>query len=244
MGALRQKLRALAPQGNYMPKSKRFIGTEKQVDKTKTYPIDEAVELVKKTSTVKFDASVELHVRLGIDPKKSDQQVRGSVILPHGTGKKQIIAVFAEEGKIKEAKEAEADIIGNEELIAKIKQTGKIDFDVAVATPEMMKKLAPAAKILGPRGLMPSPKDGTVTSDIGKAVRELKMGKINFKNDDTGNLHLIIGKVSFEKNKLKENLELALEAINKAKPTTIKGGTYIKNIVLTSSMGPGIKLAV
>lgn len=228
---------------NFMKKSKRFQEVETQIDKTKIYPIDEIIDLVKKTSTVKFDASIEMHIRLGIDHKKSDQQIRGSVILPHGTGKTQIIAAFVEDDKVKEAKEAGADIIGDEETIAKIKQTGKVNFDIVIATPEMMKKLASAAKILGPKGLMPSPKNGTVTPNIGKAIEELKRGKINFKNDDTGNLHIIIGKVSFDDNKLKENLEAIIEAVNKAKPSGVKG-TYIKNAVLTSSMGPGIKLAI
>ena len=220
-------------------KTKEF----KEVDPLKSHTTEEAVELVKKTSTAKFDASVELHIHLGIDPKKSDQQIRGSVILPHGTGKKQIIAAFVEDDKVKEAKEAGADIIGDEEIITKIKQTGKVNFDIVIATPGMMKKLASAARILGPKGLMPSPKDGTVTPNVGKAIEELKKGKISFKNDDTGNLHLMIGKVSFDNNKLKENLETVLEAINKAKPSGIKG-TYIKNAVLTSSMGPGIKLVI
>jgi len=226
-----------------MKKSKRFKEIEKQINPTKSYPVDEAVDLVKKTSTIKFDASVELHIRSGIDAKKSDQQIRGSVILPHGTGKKQIIAAFVEDDKIKEAQKTGADIIGDEEIIAKIKQTGKVNFGIAIATPGMMKKLASAAKILGPKGLMPSPKDGTVTPNVGKAIEELKKGKISFKNDDAGNLHIMIGKVSFDNNKLKENLEAVMEAVNKAKPSGIKG-TYIKNAVLTSSMGPGIKLSI
>ncbi|MDD5043483.1 MAG: 50S ribosomal protein L1 [Patescibacteria group bacterium] len=226
-----------------MSRSKRYQEVKGQIDSKKTYSIEEALELVKKTSNVKFDASVELHIRLGIDPKKGEQQVRGSIALPHGTGKTQKIAAFVDGDKIKEAKEAGADIVADDEYIAELKKTEKIDFEIAIATPPMMKKLAAVAKILGPKGLMPSPKDGTVTADIGKTIGELKKGKVSFKNDDTGNVHLLVGKISFDTKNLIENCKTAMEAIQKAKPATSKG-IYIRNAVLTSTMGPAIKLTV
>jgi len=210
-------------------------------DKTKTYPIEEAIELTKKLSKTKFDASVEVHFRLGIDPRKGDQQVRAAVSLPHGTGKTVKIAAFVTPDKEKEVKEAGADFVGSEDLIAKIKKTEKTDFQVAVAEPVMMKSLAPIAKILGTRGLMPSPKNDTVTTNPAKAVTELKKGKISFKNDDTGNIHVAIGKISFANKKLLENYETLVEAVKKAKPASSKG-TYIKNISISSTMGPGIKV--
>lgn len=211
------------------------------VDKNKLYPIDEAIKLVKQNAKAKFDESVEVHIRLGIDPKKGEQQVRSICILPHGTGKTKKIAVFTEDEK--EAKEAGADIIGSKELIQKIKTKGTIDFDIAVSTPGMMKELAQIAKILGPKGLMPSPKNETVTKNIKKTVKELKTGKITFKNDETSNIHQMIGKVSWDEKKLKENFNVFLEAIRKAKPPRIKGA-YVKQIVICSTMGPGIKVAI
>lgn len=226
-----------------MKHSKRFNELKKLINPKKTYLPEEALELVKKTATVKFDSGIEVHIRLGIDPKKGDQQVRGSVVLPNGTGKTKKIAAFVSADKVKEAKTAGADIIGDEEFIAKIKQTGKCDFDVAIATPDMMKKLALIAKILGPKGLMPSPKDGTVTEDIKGAIEDLKKGKASFKNDDSGNLHILIGKTSFDGKKLAENFETLLEAVKKAKPAGSKG-VYIKNISLASSMGPSVKVAL
>lgn len=213
------------------------------VDKTKVYNIDEAIELVKKTSTVKFDASVEVHVSLGIDPKKSDQQIRTTVILPHGTGKTKTVAAFVGANDEKTATEAGADFIYGEEEIKKIKDTGKIEFDIAVATPEMMPKLAVAAKILGPKGLMPNPKTGTVDADVKKMVTEIKKGKAAFKNDDTGNIHQAIGKVSFDNAKLKENFEAFVDTLKKIKPTSVKG-VYMKSLFLTSSMGPSVKVEV
>ncbi len=210
-------------------------------DKSKAYPIDEALKLLKENAKAKFDESVEVHVRLGIDPAKGEQQIRSSVVLPHGTGKSKRVAVFTENEK--EAKEAGADIFGGKELIDKIRTTNVIDFDVAVATPEMMKELSSVAKILGPKGLMPSPKNETVTKDIKKAVTELKGGKITFKNDETCNIHQLVGKISWETNKLKENFEVLLGAIRKAKPAGVKG-VYLKQAVICSSMGPGIKVSV
>jgi len=222
-------------------RSKRFLELQKKIELKKAYPLEEAVKLAKETSNVNFDASIELHIKLGIDPKKGDQQVRGTVTLPHGTGKTKKIAVFTNNEK--EAKDAGADIVGGKELIEKIKKTQKTDFDVAVAAPEIMKELSSIAKILGTRGLMPSPKNETITANIKKTVEELKKGKISFKNDDTGNVHLSVGKTSFNDKKLIENIKTFLEAIKKFKPVSAKG-TYIQNVVLTSSMGPGIKIAV
>ena len=211
-------------------------------DKLKAYPIEEALELNKKLSKTKFDASVEVHFRLGIDPKKGDQQIRTAVSLPHGTGKTIKVAAFVSADKEKAVKAAGADIVGGDDLIAEIKKTEKTDFQVAVAEPAMMKNLAQIAKILGTRGLMPSPKNETVTPDPAKAVAELKKGKVSFKNDDTGNVHVVIGKISFDANKLLDNFNTVLETVKKVKPAKSKG-VYIKNIAITSSMGPGIKVA-
>jgi large subunit ribosomal protein L1 len=223
--------------------SKRFLEASSLVDKKKSYTLEEAVELIKKTSTVKFDAGVEVHIKLGINPKKTDQLVRSSVSLPHGTGKTIKVAVISTNGdQLKAAKEAGADIIGDQELINDIK-AGKIDFQSLVATPEAMKLLAPIAKILGPRGLMPNPKDGTVSANAAEAVANLKKGKVSFKNDDSGNVHIMIGKVSFDSNKLVDNFKSAIDAINKAKPSAAKG-TFIKNVSLASSMGPGLKITI
>ncbi len=223
--------------------SKRMKDLETKVDREKVYSLEEAISLVKETSTVKFDASVELHARLGIDPKKGEQQIRSTVVLPHGTGKTKRVAAFVGPNDEKAAKDAGADLILGEEEIKEIKTTGKVDFDVAVATPAMMPKLAVAAKVLGPKGLMPNPKTGTVGPDVAKMITELKAGKVAFKNDDTCNLHLAIGKVSFESGKLKENIETFLEALNKAKPNGSKG-KFIRALFLSSSMGPSIKLAI
>ena len=222
--------------------SKRMTALAAKVDKTKVYPVDEAIALVKETSGVKFDASVEVHVHLGIDTKKGEQQIRATVILPHGTGKSKKVAAFVGQDKEKEAKEAGADFVYGEEDIKKIKDTSKIEFDVAVTTPDMMPKLASIAKVLGPKGLMPNPKTETVGPNVKKMVEELKKGKITFKNDDNGNVHQIIGKVSYASDQLKENYLALISAVNKAKPPTQKG-IYIKNLVVTASMGPAIKIA-
>jgi large subunit ribosomal protein L1 len=212
-------------------------------DKNKTYSIAEAIALCKELSKTKFDASVEAHFRLGIDPKKGDQQVRSAVSLPNGTGKTVKIAAFVSPEKEKAVKEAGADIVGGENLIEEIRKTEKTDFEIAIAEVDMMKNLAKIAKILGTRGLMPSPKNETVTNNPVKAVEELKKGKISFKNDDTGNVHAIIGKVSFEEKKLEENLNTLIDAIRKSKPASSKG-VFIKNLSINSTMGPGLKISL
>lgn len=213
-----------------------------KIDPKKAYSMDEAIALAKETAGVKFDASVEIHARLGIDTKKSEQQIRATVVLPHGTGKSRTVAAFVSPEKEKEAKEAGADFVYGEEEIKKIKDTNKIEFEVAVTTPDMMPKLAAIAKILGPKGLMPNLKTETVGPNVKKMVEELKKGKITFKNDDNGNVHQIIGKISYSDQQLKENLATFLDALKKAKPATAKG-IFIQNLVLTSSMGPAIKIA-
>ncbi|PIT89644.1 50S ribosomal protein L1 [Candidatus Kuenenbacteria bacterium CG10_big_fil_rev_8_21_14_0_10_36_11] len=224
-----------------MKKSKRYLTAASKVDKTKFYSLDEALNLIKEIAKAKFDESIEAHIRLGIDASKGEQQIRATVVLPHGAGKTKKVAVFSDNEK--EVAESGADLSGGKELIEKIKNTGVIDFDVAVATPEIMKDMATIAKILGPKGLMPSPKNETVSKNIKKTVEELKKGKITFKNDETCNLHQFIGKVSWPVEKIKENYEIFFEAVKKAKPSGVKGA-YIKQIVLCSTMGPGVKIMV
>jgi large subunit ribosomal protein L1 len=232
---------------NYLrPYHEKFMKKEKtqvDFDKSKTYPIAEAIELAKKLKKEKFDSSLEVHFRLGIDIKKGEQQIRGAVALPHGTGKTIKVAAFVSSDKENEVKAAGADLVGGDDLIAQIKKTEKTDFEVAIAEPAMMKNLAQIAKILGTRGLMPTPKNDTVTPNPAKTVAELKKGKASFKNDDTGNVHVAIGKVSFETKKLVENFQTLLEAIKKAKPSSSKG-IYLKNISISSTMGPGIKVNI
>lgn len=202
----------------------------------------EVIETIKRKAKAKFDESLEIHLRLGIDPQKSDQQVRGSLILPYGTGKRIKIAVFTEKRK-KEAEVAGADVIGGKELIEEIQKTKKCNFEIAIAEPEIMTDLSKVAKILGPKNLMPSAKNETVTSDIGKTIKELKGGKVNFKNDDTGNLHQAIGRISWPAEKLLKNFEAFLGAVKKAKPPKSKG-IFIQNIVLCSTMGKGIRVTL
>lgn len=224
-----------------MKASKRVKGNQELVSKEKVYPVDEALDLIKKTANTKFAGSVEVHVRTNIDAKKTEQAVRGTVTLPHGTGKTKKIAAFVTDAKEKAAKEAGATIVGGEELIKQIKDTEKTDFDVAVAEPAMMAKLAQVAKILGTRGLMPNPKTGTVSDNIAAAIKEIAGGRVNFKNDDSGNIHQIIGKTSFETTQLAENLKTFMDAVHRSKPTTLKK-QFIANVSVNATMGPGIKI--
>ncbi|MDR3195650.1 MAG: 50S ribosomal protein L1 [Endomicrobium sp.] len=217
---------------------KRLKEAAKLVDKSKAYALAEAVALVKDAAKAKFDETVEVHVRLGIDPKQSDQIVRGTVSLPHGIGKTRKVAVLAKSEKQKEAETAGAEIVGSDDLIESISK-GNLDFDVLVATPDVMKDLSKVAKILGPKGLMPNPKSGTVTFDIGATVKELKKGRVEYKNDSFGIIHVPAGKVSFDKEKLADNIKALVEAVLKAKPSSSKG-QYIKSISISSTMGPGI----
>ncbi len=213
-----------------------------KVDKNKVYPLAEAVKLLKETSGVKFDASVEIHANLGIDPKKGEQQIRATVAMPHGTGKTKKIAAFVTAEKEKEAKDAGADVVCTEEDIKRIKDTGKFDFEIAVTTPDMMPKMAAVAKVLGPKGLMPNPKTETVSPNLKKMIEELKKGKVTFKNDDTSNVHQLVGKVSFTDAQLAENITAFIDALKKAKPSSSKG-TYIQNLVVKTTMGPAIRLS-
>lgn len=226
-----------------MPHGKRYTKRAALVDAKKTYTVDDAVALIRQTSPTRFDASVEVHLRLGIDPKKGEQQVRGTALLPHGTGKMKRVAAFVAPEREAEATAAGADPVGGKELIDRIRSSERTDFDVAVATPELMKELATIAKILGPKGLMPSPKNETVTTKIGETISALRGGKIAFKNDDTANVHQAVGKVSWETAKLVENLRIFLEAIRRAKPPSSKG-TYIQAAYLTTTMGPSVRLQV
>ena len=211
-----------------------------KVDKNKAYSLEDAVKLVPETTTAKFDETVDMAVRLGVDTKQSEQTVRGAIVLPNGIGKKIRVLVFAKGEKEKEARDAGADFVGADDLIEKVSK-GWLDFDTIVATPDMMGTVGKLGKVLGPRGLMPNPKLGTVTFDIARAVKDAKAGKVEFKVDKGGNIHVPIGKVSFGANKLRENLTALLESIIKAKPSTSKG-TYLKNITLSTTMGPGIKV--
>ena len=219
-------------------KSKKMQDALKKVDTTKAYPVAEAVALAKDTNIAKFDATVEVAYKLNVDPKKADQQIRGAVVLPNGTGKTQTVLVFAKGEKAKEAEAAGADFVGDDDMVAKI-QGGWFDFDVVVATPDMMATVGKLGRVLGPKGLMPNPKTGTVTMDVTKAVEEVKAGKVTYRVDKAGNVHVPIGKVSFDDAKLVENFNTINETLVKAKPATAKG-QYIKNISMTTTFGPGI----
>jgi large subunit ribosomal protein L1 len=221
--------------------SRRFNDISKQVNHEKTYPIAEAVALTKKLATAKFDETIELHFRLGIDPRHSDQQVRSTVLLPHGLGKTVRVAVFAEGEDARAAEAAGADIVGGDELLDRIQKENWMEFDAALATPAIMKKVGRVARILGPRGLMPNPKAGTVVQpeDLGRAINELKAGRVEFRNDKTGNLHIPVGKASFEADKLLENAQTIVDAVARAKPAGVKG-VYVRRIVVTSTMGPSV----
>ncbi|AFI26643.1 MULTISPECIES: 50S ribosomal protein L1 [Bacillus] len=221
-------------------KGKKYVEAAKLVDRSKAYDVSEAVALVKKTNTAKFDATVEVAFRLGVDPRKNDQQIRGAVVLPNGTGKTQRVLVFAKGEKAKEAEAAGADYVGDTDYINKIQQ-GWFDFDVIVATPDMMGEVGKIGRVLGPKGLMPNPKTGTVTFEVEKAIGEIKAGKVEYRVDKAGNIHVPIGKVSFEDEKLVENFTTMYDTILKAKPAAAKG-VYVKNVAVTSTMGPGVKV--
>ena len=223
-----------------MKRGKKYLEAAKLYDKNTLYVVEEALGLVKKTSFTKFDASVEVAFRLNLDPRQADQNLRGAIVLPHGTGKTQRVVVIAEGEKIKEAEAAGADRAGDNELIEDISK-GWLDFDVLVATPSMMGALGKLGRVLGPKGLMPNPKTGTVTMDVAKAVEEIKNGKIEYRTDKVGNIHAPIGKVSFDVQKLNDNLHTLYQQLVRIKPNTVKG-TYVKNITVSSSMGPGIKV--
>jgi large subunit ribosomal protein L1 len=222
--------------------SKKLDNIKSKIDLTKEYPIEEAISLIKENTVAKFDETVDMAINLGVDAKKSDQMVRGTVVLPYGTGKSVRVLVFAKGEKEKEAKEAGADYVGAEDLVEKIQQ-GWLDFDKTVATPDLMGLVGKLGKILGPRGLMPNPKLGTVTFDIAKAVKEIKAGKVEYKVEKAGIVHVPVGKASFDKDKLLENTMTILKSVTKAKPATSKG-KYIKKITLSSTMGPGIKIDI
>jgi len=236
-------LSPIIPQGgNEMKRGKKYIEAAKLVDRTTLYNPQEAMDLIQKTSVAKFDETVEAHIRLGVDSRHADQQVRGAVVLPHGTGKKVRVLVFAKGDKVKEAEDAGADFVGGEELIPKIQNDGWLDFDVVVATPDMMAVVGRLGRVLGPKGLMPNPKAGTVTPDVAKAIQDIKAGKIEYRLDKTNIIHVPIGKVSFGTQKLLDNFQTLMNAVIKAKPAAAKG-QYLRSISISSTMGPGIKIS-
>jgi len=224
-----------------MKKGKKYVEAKKLVEKNKLYTKEEAIELVKKTSITKFDSSVELAMNLNLDTKKADQQLRGTICLPHGTGKTKRILVIAKGPKATEAKEAGADYVGDVDYLEKIEKENWFEFDTLIATPDMMPALGKLGKVLGPKGLMPNPKTGTVTMEVAKAVEEVKQGRIEYRTDSFGNVHTIIGKVSFTNEQLIENLNAFVSMIIKTKPSVVKG-TYVKNVSVSTTMGPGIKI--
>ena len=221
-------------------KGKKFVAAQAQIDTTKRYELEEAISLLKKVSFEKFDASVEFAIRLNLDPRKAEQNLRGATVLPHGTGKTKTVLVFAQGDKAKEAEAAGADYVGDDEFVKKI-QEGWLEFDTVVATPDMMSKIGRLGRVLGPRGLMPNPKTGTVTMDVTKAINEIKAGKVEYRVDKVGNIHVTIGKVSFDNNKLAENLKAIYDVLAKLRPSTVKGN-YVLNLSIASTMGPGIKI--
>lgn len=224
-----------------MKKGKRYVESAKLVDCTNLYDVDEAVSILKKTASAKFDETIEAHIRLGVDGRHADQQVRGAVVLPHGTGKTVRVLVFAKGDKVAEAEAAGADFVGGDELVPRIQKEGWLDFDVVVATPDMMGIVGRLGRILGPKGLMPNPKAGTVTMDVTKAINDIKAGKIEYRLDKSNIIHVPIGKASFTEEQLADNFHTLIGAINKAKPAAAKG-QYLKSVVVSSTMGPGIKL--
>lgn len=222
--------------------SKRYRSASAMIDKEKRYELDEAIKILKEIPSAKFDETVEVHFNLGVDPRKADQQIRNSLVLPHGSGQDSRVLVFAEGNKAEEAKEAGADFVGVDDLVEKI-NSGWLDFDVVIATPNLMGKIGRLGRVLGPRGLMPNPKVGTVTMDVSKAVNEAKGGKVTYRIDKFANLHIISGKKSFEAEKLQENIKAIISAILRERPAALKG-VFIKSISITSTMGPGIKLDI
>ena len=224
-----------------MKHGKKYLETAKAVDRTKLYDPEEAIALVKKAAVAKFDETIEAHIRTGCDGRHADQQIRGAVVLPHGTGKKVRVLVFAKNAKADEAAAAGAEYVGAEELIPKIQNEGWLDFDVVVATPDMMGVVGRLGRILGPKGLMPNPKAGTVTMDVTKAVRDIKAGKIEYRLDKTNVIHVPIGKASFTEEQLADNFQTLMGAINKAKPSTLKG-QYLRSVTIAPTMGPGVKI--
>ena len=224
-----------------MKRGKKYLEKSKLVNKANLYDVSEACALIPQVSTAKFDETVEAHIRLGVDSRHADQQVRGAVVLPHGTGKTVRVLVFAKNQKADEATAAGADYVGAEDLVAKIQQENWFDFDVVVATPDMMGLVGRIGRVLGPKGLMPNPKAGTVTMDVAKAIEEIKAGKIEYRLDKTNIIHVPVGKVSFGAEKLQENFQTLMSAVIKAKPSAAKG-TYLKSVVLTTTMGPSIKI--
>ena len=224
-----------------MKRGKKYIEAAKLIEKGNLYDLNEAVSLVKKSAVAKFDETVELHIRTGCDGRHADQQIRGAVVLPHGTGKKVRILVFAKDAKAEEALAAGADYVGAEDLIPRIQNEGWFEFDVIVATPDMMGVVGRLGRVLGPKGLMPNPKAGTVTMDVTKAVQEIKAGKIEYRLDKTNIIHVPVGKTSFTEEQLADNFQALIDAVNKAKPAALKG-QYLRSVTLTSTMGPGVKL--
>ena len=224
-----------------MKKGKRYVESAKLVDRTNLYDVEEAVSIIKKTANAKFDETIEAHIKLGVDGRHADQQVRGAVVLPHGTGKKVRVLVFAKGDKVEEAQAAGADFVGGQELVPKIQNEGWLDFDVVVATPDMMGVVGRLGRVLGPKGFMPNPKAGTVTMDVTKAVNDIKAGKIEYRLDKTNIIHVPVGKASFTEEQLADNFHTLMGAIVKAKPAAAKG-QYLRSVTITSTMGPGIKL--
>ena len=225
-----------------MKRGKKYVEAAKLIDRATQYEAADAVKLVKQTATAKFDETVEVHIRTGCDGRHADQQIRGAVVLPHGTGKKVRVLVFAKGAKADEAEAAGADYVGAEELIPKIQKEGWLDFDVVVATPDMMGVVGRLGRVLGPKGLMPNPKAGTVTMDVEKAVADIKAGKVEYKLDKSNIFHVTVGKASFTQEQLADNFQALMNAIVKAKPSTVKGA-YLKSITLTTTMGPGVKVS-
>ncbi len=226
-----------------MKRGKKYVEAAKNIDRSVQYDVEEAVGLVKKAAVAKFDETIEAHIRTGCDGRHAEQQIRGAVVLPHGTGKSVKVLVIAKGDKLDEAQAAGADFVGGEELVPKIQNEGWLDFDVVVATPDMMGVVGRLGRVLGPKGLMPNPKAGTVTMDVTKAVNDIKAGKIEYRLDKTNIIHVPVGKASFTEEQLADNFQTLMDAINKAKPSTVKGA-YLKSVTLTSTMGPGVKLNV